>query len=45
MITTDFNEMQMNILQIICDNTGIELEINDGKIVGTVEKKVSEKRG
>ena len=38
MIVTDYNNMTPNELQLISDNTGVEFQINDGKIVGTVEK-------
>ena len=38
MIITDYNKMTPSELQIISDNTGIEFQINDGRIVGTVKK-------
>lgn len=38
MIITDYNQMSLNELQIVSGITGIEFQINDGKIVGTVEK-------
>lgn len=40
MIITDYNQMSLNELQIVAGITGIEFQINDGKIVGTVEKSV-----
>ena len=41
MIVTDYNQMSLNELQIVAGITGIEFQINDGRIVGTVKKSES----
>lgn len=38
MIITDYNKMTPSELNIISKKTGIEFQINDGRIVGTVKK-------
>ena len=38
MIITNFNQMSIEELQIIAQYIGVEFQINDGKIVGTVGK-------
>lgn len=35
MIVTDYNLMSVEELQVISESTGIEFQINDGKIVGS----------
>lgn len=37
MIISDFNKMTVEELYIIYSRVGLEYEINDGKIVGTVK--------
>lgn len=37
MIVKDFNQMSVEELQIIAQHIGVDFQINDGKIVGTVE--------
>lgn len=38
MIITDYNKMTPSELNTISKKTGIEFQINDGRIVGTVKK-------
>lgn len=38
MIITNFNQMSVEELQIIAQHIGVEFQINDGKIVGTIRK-------
>lgn len=38
MIITDYNKMTPSELQTISDNTGVEFQINDGKVVGAIKK-------
>lgn len=38
MIITNFNQMSVEELQVISHHIGVEFQINDGKIVGIVEK-------
>lgn len=38
MIITDYNKMTPSELQIISEKTGVEFQINDGRVVGVIKK-------
>ena len=45
MIITDMNKMSLEELEVIHYNMGISVEINDGRIVGSVHEKSTDTDG